>query len=449
MESNTSLRQYNVKQYAGALDKRPDTLPFGDFYFAEDVGILFKYNYNEQPIAIGGVSTSFLKVDNYSSLPAIAAEDDVAYVINKQGTPWLPGSVGGSYRAPGWYAYINGEWVSDSRFISNQFNTNESLIAANTTKVSYTDAAAVALNTAKISYTDAAAVSLNTAKVSFDLASSTRLAGTSGTNTGDQDISGIGINAANIGNNATNITANAGFISTNGANIGNNATNISANAGFIATNGTNIGNNATNISNNAGFIATNGSNIAAHATAIGLNTAKISYTDAAQVAQNTSDISDLQGGGSDPVDPVYGLLSARYETTIATNVNATTDTLIAFDVEAFADDGFTNTSSTLKTITTGARYRINATVAMFGSQGNYRYTSQISIRKNGSTIIGSNHGAYIRAATGSNESYIMIDGMYELADGDTIEILVKRVSTTSGNASVVQAMTHLELTKMN
>lgn len=41
-------------------------------------------------------------------------------------------------------------------------NTN---VAANTAKISYTDAAAVALNTAKISYTDAAAVALNTAKV--------------------------------------------------------------------------------------------------------------------------------------------------------------------------------------------------------------------------------------------------------------------------------------------
>lgn len=38
-------------------------------------------------------------------------------------------------------------------------------IAANTAKISYTDAAAVAANTAKISYTDAAAVALNTAKV--------------------------------------------------------------------------------------------------------------------------------------------------------------------------------------------------------------------------------------------------------------------------------------------
>ena len=41
-------------------------------------------------------------------------------------------------------------------------------------------------------------VSANTAKISFDSTSSTRLANTSGTNTGDQDISGIGTNASAI-----------------------------------------------------------------------------------------------------------------------------------------------------------------------------------------------------------------------------------------------------------
>ena len=42
------------------------------------------------------------------------------------------------------------------------------------------------------------AIALNTNKISFDSVSSTRLANTSGTNTGDQDISGIATNAADI-----------------------------------------------------------------------------------------------------------------------------------------------------------------------------------------------------------------------------------------------------------
>jgi len=60
-------------------------------------------------------------------------------------------------------------------------------IVTNNAKVGITgtQASDITANNAKISYTDAAAVTANTAKVSFDSTSSTRLADTSGTNTGD------------------------------------------------------------------------------------------------------------------------------------------------------------------------------------------------------------------------------------------------------------------------
>ena len=90
---------------------------------------------------------------------------------------------------------------------ANKFATAAELsaIATNTSKISYSTAAsdavalntaktgitsgqasAITTNTAKVTYDDAVAVGLNTAKVSFDSTSSTRLANTSGTNTGDQ-----------------------------------------------------------------------------------------------------------------------------------------------------------------------------------------------------------------------------------------------------------------------
>lgn len=37
------LRQYTVKHYSGLSSERPETLPFGDFYFEEDTGQLYKY----------------------------------------------------------------------------------------------------------------------------------------------------------------------------------------------------------------------------------------------------------------------------------------------------------------------------------------------------------------------------------------------------------------------
>ena len=50
------LRQYNVKEYAGPLSERPDHLPFGDYYYAEDEEVLYKYNYEGIPKSIGNSS---------------------------------------------------------------------------------------------------------------------------------------------------------------------------------------------------------------------------------------------------------------------------------------------------------------------------------------------------------------------------------------------------------
>ena len=71
--------------------------------------------------------------------------------------------------------------------------TQSSDITTNNSKISYTDAAAVALNTAKVGITptQASDITTNTAKISFDSASSTRLANTSGTNTGDQNLTNL------------------------------------------------------------------------------------------------------------------------------------------------------------------------------------------------------------------------------------------------------------------
>ena len=127
-------------------------------------------------------------------------------------------------------------------------------IAANTSKISYTDAAAVALNTAKVGITSqqasditannakvgittaqANAITANTAKRSYPLADENRLANTSGTNTGDQDISGIATNASNISNLAFDVSANTSDISTNGSNISSNTSAIITNANNISS----------------------------------------------------------------------------------------------------------------------------------------------------------------------------------------------------------------------
>lgn len=65
--------------------------------------------------------------DNYTGLLEIngMSEGDLAYIINSQGTQWLPGTIGGSYYPSGIYVYISNDWVSDSNAISYQLYTTD------------------------------------------------------------------------------------------------------------------------------------------------------------------------------------------------------------------------------------------------------------------------------------------------------------------------------------
>ncbi|MGB5499906.1 MAG: hypothetical protein WBM77_13340, partial [Maribacter sp.] len=75
------------------------------------------------------------------------------------------------------------------------------------------------------------AIAINTAKTGISPAQATIISNTSGINTGDQDISGIAVNATNIATNDTDIATNA-------TNIAANDTDITANAADIAAHNT-------------------------------------------------------------------------------------------------------------------------------------------------------------------------------------------------------------------
>ena len=94
------------------------------------------------------------RADNYTDLITNVAlspsQGETAYVVNNEGTPWLPGRLGGSYRAKGLWYYDGVEWISDKEEIAEQLQINiddiddienanaaqDILIAANTAKVS-------------------------------------------------------------------------------------------------------------------------------------------------------------------------------------------------------------------------------------------------------------------------------------------------------------------------
>jgi hypothetical protein len=96
--------------------------------------------------------------------------------------------------------------VANAESITDEVTRAELAELANATGISTietdqtTQNTAIGLNTVKegISSAQASSITANTAKISFDSISSTRLSSTEGTNTGDQNISGIAINATGI-----------------------------------------------------------------------------------------------------------------------------------------------------------------------------------------------------------------------------------------------------------
>tara|TARA_R110000851_G_scaffold222414_1_gene375264 strand:+ start:5620 stop:6249 length:630 start_codon:yes stop_codon:yes gene_type:complete len=55
-------------------------------------------------------------VENYAELLVVTGQrvNTFAFVLNSQGTPWLPGSLGGSYYGKGLYIWTGDMWVSSN-----------------------------------------------------------------------------------------------------------------------------------------------------------------------------------------------------------------------------------------------------------------------------------------------------------------------------------------------
>lgn len=60
------------------------------------------------------------KVESFSEFIPGSAQGEIGYSENSQGTPWLPGNIGGTYYPSGWYVWNDSEWVSDRNAIANQ-----------------------------------------------------------------------------------------------------------------------------------------------------------------------------------------------------------------------------------------------------------------------------------------------------------------------------------------
>ena len=102
-------------------------------------------------------------------------QGDVAYVLNEQGTSWLPGSFGGTYYGKGWYVWNGSAWEEANDLINKQLQDNIDAIALNTAKVS-----------ADGSVTTHSDVSDAGSGAIITVAERSVLSNQSGTNTGDE-----------------------------------------------------------------------------------------------------------------------------------------------------------------------------------------------------------------------------------------------------------------------
>lgn len=133
------------------------------------------------------------------------------------------------------------------------------------------------------------------------------------------------------------------------------------------------------------------------------------------------------------------------------SVDSTTDTAISFNTSDIKDTGFTHSTSNNPsriTVDAAGRYKIEAQISINGTTGNYRLTTRAAVRVNGTTTRQYIDSAYVRAATGSNESNITVLDVVELSANDYIEVMVARISSTSGNGVTTPNKTKFIMTKV-
>ncbi|MCK5616549.1 hypothetical protein KAR91_82565 [Candidatus Pacearchaeota archaeon] len=194
------------------------------------------------------------------------------------------------------------------------------------------------------------------------------------------------------------------------------------------------------------------------------NTAKVTYpsADSTKLAgiEAGAEVNTINSG-----DNVSSLVNdAGYLTSAPTNqvmvvlglndsqsVDSTTDTAINFNTSDIKDIGFTHSTSTNPsriTVDSAGRYKIEAQISINGTTGNYRLTMRAAVRVNGTTTRQYIDSAYVRSATGSTESNITVLDVVDLSTNDYIEVMVARISSTTGNGVTTPNRTKFIMTKV-
>lgn len=145
--------------------------------------------------------------------------------------------------------------------------------------------------------------------------------------------------------------------------------------------------------------------------------------------------------GNTPKVAVYKAASGSTQ-----NIDATTDTVLDISTASISDANFSNTSGAI-TISEAGIYEIHCSVGITGTTGNYRYTGALTCKLNG---VGQAEvqGGYVRATSGSQDSYIDMTHVLSVSANDVVTFAVKRISTTSGDATTIDGVSRIIVKKL-
>ena len=201
--------------------------------------------------------------------------------------------------------------------------------------------------------------------------------------------------------------------------------------GTDGTNGTD-GADGTNGTNGDGF--TGGS--------YNSGTGVVTFTSDDGLGFSTGDLRGAAGSGGASI-----LVASYSDTSGGQSVNSTTATRLTGITNTVIEDSPYSNSSGVITISTTGVYEVYASVGVFGSTGNYRYTAELDVRLN-NTMVARQRGAYIRNGSGSRDSYVDVSTIINVTAGQTIDFTIRRVNTTSGNGVTIANTSRILIKKL-
>lgn len=136
-----------------------------------------------------------------------------------------------------------------------------------------------------------------------------------------------------------------------------------------------------------------------------------------------------------------------------TNANGTTYATVPVSTGVGTPSGIFSNASGVVTLGAAGVYLCMCTVVVTGTTTNYRWTGQLNIRQDtgaGLAEIGSVIGGYVRVQTGSEDSYISISRIVTTTDADDeIDFQIKRISNTTGDATLKQDLCTIQVIKLD